>query len=112
MSLEGVWKVEMLGPYGWENISTAFMVNGKYLSAGSEHHSVGGYEEDGEQVRIWAQTTQDGEVRTIFGETRKLLDIRIEARQEKPGEIAGSVYPADNPDFDVRVRLTRLENLN
>jgi len=31
MSCEGIWEVEMRGPYGWERIATAFMRNGEYL---------------------------------------------------------------------------------
>ena len=111
MSVEGVWKVEMLGPYGWEKISTAFLLDGKYLGASADHHSVGVYREDGGQISMQARVTQHGKLRTIFGETKKQLDMHIDAKEKKSGKIVGLAHPAENRDFEVRVRLVRLQKL-
>lgn len=43
MSVNGIWKVEMLGPYGWESVSTAFLEDGKYRAASEDHYTVGNY---------------------------------------------------------------------
>ena len=43
MSMNGIWKVEMLGPYGWESMSTAFLEDGRYLSSSQDHYAVGKY---------------------------------------------------------------------
>ena len=112
MSIEGVWRVEMLGPYGWEKVAIAFMQNGQYLAASADHHTVGRYEEDGEKIELKTQITQHGKTRTIFGETKKKVEMRIEGKQKKSGKIVGLAHPADNRDFEVKVRLTRLEKLD
>ena len=52
MSVEGIWKVEMLGPYGWENVSTAFLEDGRYLAASQDHYVTGSYEVNGNRVRV------------------------------------------------------------
>lgn len=112
MSVEGVWKVEMLGPYGWEIISTAILREGHFFAASAEHHSLGSYETDGADLVVKARVTQDGKVQTIFGETKKHVDMRIEAKQKKSGKIVGFAHPADNQDFDIKMRMTRLQKLD
>ena len=67
MSCEGIWEVEMRGPYGWERIVTAFMRNGEYLGASANHYSVGSYKQDGDDLEISVHITQYGDLRTVFG---------------------------------------------
>ena len=111
MSFEGVWRVEMLGPYGWETVSTAFLLDGQYFGASADHRSVGRYEVDGDKLMVRARITQSGKVRTIFGETKQQVELRVDAKQKKSGKIVGLAYPAENRDYEVRVRMTRLEKL-
>ena len=61
MNVEGIWKVEMLGPYGWEALSTAFLENGRYLSASQDHYTIGRYEVDGNSVRVVATIHSHGD---------------------------------------------------
>ena len=112
MSFEGVWQVEMMGPYGWEKIGTAFLRKGRYLGAGADHHSVGAYEEDGDNIKMQLKVTQHGKARTLFGESKKQVEAVIEGKLKKAGKITGIAHPADNQDFEVRVRLARLEKLD
>ena len=37
MSLNGIWKIEMLGPDGWESVSAAFLEDGNYRAASENH---------------------------------------------------------------------------
>ena len=84
MSCEGVWKVEMKGPYGWETIATAFMKNGKYLGASTNHYSVGSYKQDGDDLEISMNVTQYGDVRPVFGRKHaKKLQVKQGERCEK-----------------------------
>lgn len=112
MSFEGVWQVEMMGPYGWEKIATAFLHKGEYLSAGADHYSVGTYEEDGDKITVDVKIKQHGKTRTIFGETKKQVEARIDGKLKKSGKITGMSHPAENRNFEVKVRLTRLEKLD
>ena len=54
MSVEGVWKIEILGPYGWEAVSTAFVENNRYLGASQDHYTVGHYEVEGNTIQVIA----------------------------------------------------------
>ena len=47
-TIDGIYKVELLGPYGWERFSTAFIQDGEFRSASAEHFTAGNYQlEDG-----------------------------------------------------------------
>ena len=56
MKIDGIWKVEFLGPYGWEALSTAFLENGRYLSASQDHFAIGRYETNDDYIRVDAMT--------------------------------------------------------
>ena len=67
--VEGLWKVELGGPYGWETMSTAFLEGGKYRAVSKEHFTVGTDEGDGEDIQVHAIVVQHGKRRTAFGTT-------------------------------------------
>jgi hypothetical protein len=107
MSCEGIWVVEMKGPYGWERIAFAFLKNGEYLGAGPNHYSVGTYKEDGENVNISVVVTQHGQLRTIFGEKfAGKLQITSKCKIEK-NKIVGTSKAKGIKHFDVMLRLTK-----
>ena len=111
MSCEGVWKVEMKGPYGWERISTAFMRDGEYLGASSDHYSVGSYREDGDNLEMSIVVKQYGAIRTIFG--RKSADkLQVTAKGKiKKNKIICTSTAKGIKNFDIQLRLTRLDSL-
>lgn len=111
MSCEGVWTVEMKGPYGWERIATAFMRNGEYFGAGPNHYSVGRYKEDGDKLEISIVVTQYGQLRTIFG--RKSMDkLQITSTCKiANNKITGTSKAKGIKNFDILLRLTRLDSL-
>jgi hypothetical protein len=107
----------MLGPYGWETIATAFLQEGRYLAASADHYTIGGYEVVGDTfiADLWA--TQPGKVRSVYGSKKKRVHISIEARiksgrTKKADKIVGSSRPSVGKDFDVRVRLVRVGDLD
>ena len=111
MSCEGVYKVEMKGPYGWERLSTAFMRNGEYLGASANHYSVGSYKEDGDNVEISMVMTQHGDIRSIFGQKSPgKLQITTKGKIKK-NKIIGISKAKGIEQFDVRLRLTKLDSL-
>ncbi len=111
MSCEGVWAVEMKGPYGWERIAIAFMKNGEYLGAGPNHYAVGEYKEDGDNLEVSVNVTQCGQVRTIFGlKSASNLKITSKCRIEK-NKIIGTSKAKGIKNLDVMIRLTRLDKL-
>jgi hypothetical protein len=54
MNVDGVWKIEILGPYGWEAVSTAFLEKGRYLAASQDHYTIGRYEISGDNIKVEA----------------------------------------------------------
>ena len=100
MSVEGVWKVEMLGPYGWDQIATAFLLNGRYLAASADHYSIGSYKEAAETLNVKARTTQHGKIRTLFGGKEEHLDPNMEARIEDADQIVGEAKHPGGGNFE------------
>lgn len=109
MSMNGIWKVEMLGPYGWESVATAFLEDGRYRAASENHYTVGNYEVAGNRIKISAVGLQHGKVRTVFGKQKKQIDLRFE------GEIDGDEFKGQARDdrgaHQISFRTTRLADL-
>jgi hypothetical protein len=109
MSVDGIWKVEMLGPYGWESVSTAFLENGRYLAASQDHYSRGSYEVSGSQLSAHATTYSHGELRTMFGERNPQIALSFD------GEINGDQINGQAADkstkYSITFRATRLGDL-
>ena len=80
MSLDGIWIFEVVGVYGWERVSTAFMEKGRFLSGSASAFSYGTYVADGNKVKIKLQVTQHGKKRTIFGEKHRRFSIVMKAK--------------------------------
>jgi len=116
-NVEGVWRVQMLGPYGWETIAMAFMQDGRYRAASTDHFTIGSYEVNGDEFTADLWATQPGKVRSIYGSKKKRVHVSIEGRikagrAKKADKITGSSLPSVGKNFDVRVRLIRLDNLD
>jgi hypothetical protein len=109
MSVDGIWKIEMLGSYGWEAVSTAFLENGRYLAASQDHYAVGQYEVDGGKVRVKATIHSHGMIRTMFGVSAETVELRFEG---EVGEDQISGQAEDNQGkYSVSFRATRLGDL-
>jgi hypothetical protein len=110
MSVEGIWKVEMLGPYGWENVSTAFLEDGRYLAASQDHYVTGSYEVNGNRVRVRATTQSHGEARTMFGSRSPSMDLNFDGEIDG-GQIIGRAEDQKSK-YSITFRATRLADLS
>ena len=109
MSCEGVWKVEMVGAYGWEGIATAFMKNGEYMAASANHYSIGSYKQSDDNVVMSALVTQHGDLRTVFGvSSTSKLHVTLNGKI-KMGIITGTSKAKGIKKHEIEFRLTRLE---
>ena len=110
MSMNGIWKVEMLGPYGWESMSTAFLEDGRYLSSSQDHYAVGKYKLKGKQIKVTAEMHSHGKVRTMFGTRNPLMMLSFE------GAVSGDQISgqAENKKekYSISFRATRLADLD
>ena len=106
MNLNRIWKIEMLGQYGWESSATAFLEDGLYRDAGKEHYAIGSYDSDGKEITIDMTAISHGRIRTLFGTKSARQKIRFEGKISK-GVIEGV---AKNPKgkFFVSFRATRV----
>jgi hypothetical protein len=109
MNCEGIWKVEIYSPYGWERIATAFMKSGEYLAASANHYSVGTYTQDGDDVKISTEVTQHGDLRTVFGmKTADKMHV-VSRCTLKQDELLGKSVAQGKEGHDIQIRLTRLD---
>ena len=101
--------MEMLGPYGWESTSTAFLEDGNFWAASENHYTVGNYEVSGNRIEITAVGVQHGKTRTVFGKKKKEMNLKFE------GEIEGDEFKGqardDKGDYQISFRSTRLADL-
>ncbi len=98
----------MLGPYGWEEFSTAFIQDGEFRSGSAEHFTAGRYEIDGERFAMEGNLTQYTQYRPLFGETDvKGLPIEFSGTIED-GVIDGEARVVDSGRYSVRFRMDRL----
>jgi hypothetical protein len=109
MSANGIWKVEMLGPYGWEPVATAFLEDGIYRGASENHYTVGTYEVSGNRIGISTFGVQHGKARTVFGKKKKELNLKLEGEIEGD-EIKGQAQD-DKGAYQITFRCTRLADL-
>ena len=109
MSANGIWKIEMLGPYGWEAVATAFLEDGRYLAASQDHYAIGSYELTGNNIQVTATTHTHGQVRTMFGANDPSVELSF------GGEINGDRISGQAEDkkskYSVTFRATRLGDL-
>ena len=109
MKLDGIWKVEMLGPYGWEAVSTAFLENGRYLSASQDHYVLGRYIVNGDNIRVEGDMHPHSEIINPpdVSETKPVFAFEGQASE---GIIRGQVDD-DQGQQSMTVRATRLGDL-
>ena len=109
MSLNGIWKTEMLGPYGWESMATAFLEDGKYEAASENHYVVGNYEVSDNRVEMSAIGVQHGKARSLFGKKKKQMDL--EFKGDIDGDRIKGQTQADIGKIQVTFRWTRIADL-
>jgi len=109
MSCEGIWQVEVKGPYGWERVATAFMRAGHYWAASADHYSVGSYKEDGDKFELSIVLTQYGDLRSMFG-IKKPEKLQIISKCKiKKNKIIGTSKAKGIKNFELLYRLSNLE---
>ena len=112
MSVEGAWKVEVLGPHGWERISTALLKDGLYFAASTDFYSAGSYEVVDDSITWDARVNQYGKVRTVYGSNKRKINVRFEGKLKKEDKIVGRVQATDSKKFDLKTRLIRLGDID
>ena len=107
-NIDGIYRVELLGPYGWERFSTAFIDGGEYRSASSEHFTAGTCAADDEGFRMRGRMTRYVDNRALFGRA-ELRGLPIQFHGAiSGGVIDGEATVVDDERRPLRFRLARL----
>jgi hypothetical protein len=111
MSVDGIWKVEMLGPYGWEAMATAFVEDGRYLAGSQDHYAIGSYELDGNQIQVTASMHSHGQVRTLFGAKSPQIELTFSGEISDSGDLISGQAEDKQSNYSITYRATRLADL-
>jgi len=109
MGAEGIWKVELLGPYGWEAVSTAFLENGRYLASSQDHYVIGRYQENDGRIEIDGVSHSHGNSRTMFGSRDSEMELHFEG-EIKGDEVRGQAEDRQSK-YSISFRARRLADL-
>ena len=109
MNVNGIWKIELLGAYDWEPLSTAFLEDGRYRAASADHYAAGTYELDGRKLVINLTVHMHGKIRTIFGKKAARHDVKMKVKVDE-GLFQGTAKRKDG-SFLVSIRGTRIADL-
>jgi hypothetical protein len=110
MNLNGIWVIELLAPYGWEPMATAFIEDGGYRAASAEHHSLGTYAVDGDTVTVDTTTKVHKSGRVMFGRQDSEYRVRFEGRLGNGDHIDGHARDAAG-DMLMRFRAVKVADL-
>lgn len=111
-NIDGVYQVDLLGPYGWERFSTAFINEGEYRSASAEHFTTGSCKIDNGGFHMEGNLTQFVDHRPLFGQKQiKGLPIDFTGSIDD-GVIDGEARVSGDSKYSLRFRLNRMPSIN
>ena len=111
-SIDGVYRVDLLGPFGWESFSTAFIDGGEFRSASASHFTSGTCVVEDDGFEMEGNLTQYDDSRVLFGRSEvRGLPITFNG-VIRDGVIDGEARPDDDEGPALRFRLARLPVLN
>jgi hypothetical protein len=99
----------MLGAYGWETISTAFLDEGNYRSGSQDLYLTGHYDITENMIKVSAHHVSYGQARTLFGAKNKEISLNFEGELE--GDRVIGQATDDQGKFFITFRATRLADL-
>jgi hypothetical protein len=113
MKVDGVWKVQMRGPYGKQTVATAFLKKGHYLAGSADHYSTGSYKVKDDTLKAKLHITRFGQTTPIFGSKKREIDIHVKGKIQKSGNkvICTSLLDGSK-EFAMDLILTRLGDLD
>lgn len=112
MKIDGIWRIEMQGPYGWEPTATAFLEKGHYKGASAAHFTIGTYKVKDDKLVARAVMTTHGSAgtqRPLFGRYDTSFRITYEGKL-KGGTMTGRATDTAKK-YSVLFRATRIADL-
>ena len=82
------------------------------VSSGEGYKSTGSYEFADNILTADLHLNQHGKVRAVYGTKKREMDTRLEGKLKKEGKIVGKSLAAGKKQFEVKIRLTRLGDID
>jgi hypothetical protein len=111
MTIDGVWKVEMHGPWGWEARATAFLENGNYRGASTDHFTIGTYSIDGNTVTAEATVNTYGQLGAVLGMTEPRIKLSMSGEIDTESMTVNGKATETEGLLAVELRMTKLADL-
>ena len=111
MPVEGLWTTEIFGLWGWENRGVIIFKDGRALGGGRNHHSIGTYSVEGDEVTASLEIRYHGTPRTMFGSTEREFPLEIKGRRDDV-RIEGEMCRPDRPELKLPFRMVRRADLS
>lgn len=112
MKVDGIWRMEIFGLYGWESIGILLLSDGHAVGGGNHHYAVGSYTESNDQLSATLSLIYKDVPRTLFGEARHEFTVVFEGnRSTENDRIRGSMFRPEQPNMSVACRLKRRADL-
>jgi hypothetical protein len=109
MAVDGIWRVEMWGPYGWEAVSTAFLHAGDYRAGSDKHFALGRYSEANGRLKVEVTVTNYGDGSAFFGKNEPVFRVNLS------GEINGPTVTGEASDVELKysipIRMVKVGDL-
>lgn len=109
MAIEGIWRVEMWGPYGWETVSTAFLDQGAYRAGSDRHFALGRYAEADGRLSAEVTVTNYRDNTAFFGKNEPVFRLNL------AGEINGPTVTGEASDVELKysipIRMVKVGDL-
>lgn len=113
MKVDGVWKVQLRGPYGKQTAGTGFLRKGRFMSASADSYSIGTYKAKDDVFKAKVHITRFGQTTPLFGSKKREIDIHIKGKINKSGKkIICTAQLEGSKQFAIDVTLSRLGDLD
>jgi hypothetical protein len=110
MSMEGIWTLEVYGPYSWESHGVLVLENDRITGGDDRQFTSGRYTQSGEKFDAEIDVHYYGPPRTILGENKERF-AKILSGKREGSVIAGVVSQRNRPNLDIPTRLTKRREL-
>jgi len=106
VSSQGIWTIEIYGPFGWDNCGVFILEKGRVTGGDNRQYTTGTYKKSGNEIEAKLMVHYYGPPRTMFGEASEQISTRLSGTIEND-VIDGTIRRNDKPKQYLRARLTK-----
>lgn len=99
MTVDGIWRVEMWGPYGWKAVSTAFLEQGAYRAGSDRHFALGRYAETDGRLQEEVTVSNSRDDAAFFGKNEPVFPVNLS------GQVNGPTVTGEASDLELKYSI-------